>query len=283
QGRFPRYKLPKELATTLGARIGSGRIFVFGMDVQGKPLVAAAGNTTCGRLGLKSDCNKLTFCKLPKEITKITTLCVGNYQTFLLGQESSGFPVIAATGANLRGELGLGDEINRSQFTRCRLPDSMVVVDSIELGENHIFIVGRSKNNEQLIAVAGANNYGQLGLGDYKDRNLFTLCPLPLELEKLDGVRIINNSTYIYGKDKQNKPILFGTGDNWPHYLGIGNKKFVHCFTRCVLPKELTKINNLILERKFSFILGEDRYGHPILAACGKIKIYSLAANCQRK
>jgi alpha-tubulin suppressor-like RCC1 family protein len=78
---------------------------------------------------------------------------------------------VYAAGYNRDGQLGLGDTDNRNTFT---------LVDTSHIEGNITSIATRGEYSMLLtdsgnVYATGDNRYGQLGLGDYDNRNIFTL------------------------------------------------------------------------------------------------------------
>ena len=71
-------------------------------------------------------------------------------------------------GYNKFGQLGLGDTIDRSTFTIASINTNDV--KSVYCGNDHTLIL----KNDGTLWGCGYNGFGQLGLGDTNDRNIFT-------------------------------------------------------------------------------------------------------------
>src|SRR5687768_11627063 len=82
-------------------------------------------------------------------------------------------------GMNDTGQLGLGDNTNRSSPTLLTLPNNEKI-SFFAGGFKHVLCVTKNDN----CYVWGFNKYGQLGLGDTKTRNSPTLLNL-LNNEKI--------------------------------------------------------------------------------------------------
>lgn len=159
----------------------------------------SSGCNQHGQLGLGDDTNRNTFTEVIKEwmadgivngvsdmmvkrivyrtsdfltypkstYTNITKVVCGGYCTFLLLRDNT----IMCCGQNVYGELGLGDNRNRSIFTK--VPDITNVVN-IMCGAFFAFLLLK----DGAILSCGHNESGQLGLGDNKNRNIFTKVPV---------------------------------------------------------------------------------------------------------
>ena len=108
-------------------------------------------------------------------------------------------------GKNIFGQLGFGE--NSYIFEPLLLPDFPEKIKKISLGGEHTIIL-TSKNN---IYVSGLNIFGQLGLGDYDNRSVFT------------NINIYNN-TLLNKKDEKIINIAAGA----QHSLLLSNKNNVY-------------------------------------------------------
>ncbi|AYV82699.1 MAG: chromosome condensation regulator [Hyperionvirus sp.] len=97
---------------------------------------------------------------IPKNIAEITCVMV---QTIIRLTDGT----LMATGSNGSGQLGLGDDRDRNMFEEIKgIPKNIAKVIS---GFTHTII----QTTNGTLMSCGSNEYGQLGLGDYRDRNVF--------------------------------------------------------------------------------------------------------------
>ena len=87
----------------------------------------------------------------------------GGDHTFLLTEDN----ILYACGMNTYGQLGVGDNINKSQFTQVNWFQG--TIKQISCGKEHSFIL--TDNNE--IYSCGRNIEGQLGSENNLDQNIF--------------------------------------------------------------------------------------------------------------
>lgn len=93
-----------------------------------------------------------------------------------------------AVGYNRCGQLGLGDNIDRNVFTKVHVPKQ--VTTSSDSGEGGVIFTAVSGYNRHTIALddegnlwsCGSNKYGQLGLADNINRNVFTKVHVPKQV-----------------------------------------------------------------------------------------------------
>lgn len=97
----------------------------------------------------------------------VAKIACGNWHTLALDNDGK----VWATGTNLYGELGLGDNTDRYVFTEVGGGLSGKTIIAIAAGEYHSLALAA----DGTLWVAGYNNFGQLGLGDNTtDRTSFT-------------------------------------------------------------------------------------------------------------
>ena len=134
-------------------------------------MVLACGDNEYGQLGLGDTTHRNTFTAVPAlpdgKVAK--QVIAGSYHTMILAEDG----MVFACGWNVFGQLGLGDTTHRNTFTAVpALPDGKVAKQVIA-GRCHTMIL----TEDGTVFACGANDYGQLGLGDTTDRNTFTAVP----------------------------------------------------------------------------------------------------------
>ncbi len=169
------------------------------------------GNGGYGKLGLGGDySNRLS----PTQIlsageNNITAIGVGELHSFLIDKQER----VYSFGYNLSGELGLGDT------TLKNIPTQITTI-----GENNISSISNGGGSFLLILDkdkklygTGLNSYGQLGLGDYANRNSFSQISEAKE----------NNIT-ILGKGREHSLIIDKNGSVYSFGKGL-NSQLGHC------------------------------------------------------
>ena len=122
------------------------------------------GNNQYGQLGLGDTSNRKTFTQITTNTNDIKSVyCGGNYTSILKNDGT-----LYVCGANVYGQLGLGDTTNRKTFTR--VITNADDIKSIYCGYNHNIIL----KNDGTLWVCGLNDSGKLGLGDASNRKIFT-------------------------------------------------------------------------------------------------------------
>ena len=97
---------------------------------------------------------------------EIEPYCGESHSAFLIKEQEQTF--LYMFGKNIFGQLGFGE--NSYIFEPLLVPDIPEKIKKISLGGEHSIIL-TTKNN---IFVSGLNIFGQLGTGDYDNRNVFT-------------------------------------------------------------------------------------------------------------
>lgn len=129
--------------------------------------------------------------------------------------------MLYSVGLNDVGQLGVGDEVNRNVFTKVNI-DNIKSININRFADNskHSFAI---KNDNTCYAV-GLNNYGQLGIGDNVNRNVFT----KINVENVKYVAIYGNTSLLLTNDG----LLYGAGNNEKGQLGLGDTTSRNIFTR---------------------------------------------------
>ena len=179
------------------------------------------GNNRSSQLGLGDTSNKTIFTKVTTNVDNIKSIYCGSYHSFILKNDGT----LWGCGNNEHGQLGLGDANNRKTFTLIGINTNDI--KSIYCGSSYTLIL---KNNGTLWGC-GYNGYGQLGLGDTKDRTTFT--------------QITNDVKLVYGGYNhiiilKNDCTLYGCGNNQYGQLGLGDNT-----NRTTLTQITTNIDNV--------------------------------------
>jgi alpha-tubulin suppressor-like RCC1 family protein len=203
--------------------ISAGLGHSLALDSNGK--LWASGYNYYGQLGL-GDSGVGTNRNLFQPITipnfpsgaKIGSISAGTYYSLALDNNGK----LWASGFNYYGQLGLGDTNDRNLFQPVTIPNfpSSAKIVSIAAGDYHSFAID---NNGKLWAT-GSNVYGQLGLGDTNDRDLFQPVTIPNLVLNAKIVSITAGSHYSFALDSEGE--LRATGDNGNGQLGLGDDNY---------------------------------------------------------
>jgi hypothetical protein len=104
-------------------------------------------------------CDEEPFATLAKSLAGVTQVAIG--MDYLCGLKPDG--TVVCVGENDRGQLGDGTQERRAQAVQVDLP---VPASSIAAGSAHTCV-----HTGDAFYCWGANNEGQLGVGDYRDRS----------------------------------------------------------------------------------------------------------------
>lgn len=120
------------------------------------------GFNTNGQLGIGADYTDKLSPVLVVSTGGVSAVSSGDFHTLFFMTDGT----LYAMGLNSSGQLGLGDNDDRNIPTRVTLPVGEVV-SSIACAGEQSFIITKSGN----LYGMGLNNFGQLGLGDFTNRN----------------------------------------------------------------------------------------------------------------
>ncbi|AYV83262.1 MAG: chromosome condensation regulator RCC1 [Hyperionvirus sp.] len=185
------------------------------------------GNNCYGQLGLGDNkCRNLFFeiSGIPKNIVEV--ICCTLSTIIRLGNGT-----LMTCGYNLFGQLGLGDNESRYKFTKIAgIPKDIV---EIICGDHHVII----RLACGTLMGCGLNNYGQLGVGDYENRNEFCVIPnIPKNIEEV----LCNNYCTII---RLACGTLMACGYNGCGRLGFGNDYNINRFKEIPgVPKNIARV-----------------------------------------
>ena len=155
------------------------------------------------------------------------------------------------TGINTYGQLGLGDNINRSIFTQV---GSDTDWDDVACGYGYSVALKGGR-----LFATGENNYGQLGLGDNIKRSIFTQVGSDSDWEA------IACGDYYTLAIKAGE--LYGAGINTKGQLGISDLKNKNVFTKITVPDSPCDFitcggnHSFVIIKGKLFATGENGYG----------------------
>ena len=136
---------------------GEGQTFIIKTDGT----VWASGYNYYGQLGLGDTTQRNSFTQVTANINyDVRQVACGGEFTFILKKDGS----LWSCGRNNYGQLGVGDNTNRSTFTHVTND-----VKQVACGYRHVFII----KNDNTLWACGYNNYGQLGTGTTTNINAF--------------------------------------------------------------------------------------------------------------
>ena len=174
------------------------------------------GQNNRSQLGLGDTTNRNTFTQIITNTYNVKSIYCGYSHTLMLKNDGT----LWGCGGNAYGELGLGDTDNRNMFTQ--ITTNTYDVKSVYCSNNHTIIL----KNDGTLWGSGYNNYGQLGLGDKKDRNTFV--QMTTNVNNIKSVYCGGYYTLIL----KNDGTLWGSGQNSDGQLGLEDTSDRNIFTQ---------------------------------------------------
>ena len=169
-----------------------------------------------GQLGLRDYTNRTTLTKITTNTDNIKSVYCGSSYTVILKNDGT----LWGCGWNDYGQLGLGDESNRTIFTQ--ITTNTDNIKSVYCGYHHTIIL----KNDGTLWGCGYNGEGQLGLGNTTYRNTFT--QITTNVDNIKEVYCGFNHTLILKNDNT----LWGCGQNKYGQLGLGDESNRTTFTQ---------------------------------------------------
>ena len=122
------------------------------------------GQNNFYELGLEDTANRNIFTQIATNVDNIKEIYCGTNHTFILENDGT----LWGCGRNDYGQLGLGDNNNRTTFTQ--ITTNTNNIKEIYCGYDHTIIL----KNDGTLWSTGYNGDGRLGLGDTNSRYTFT-------------------------------------------------------------------------------------------------------------
>ena len=188
---------------------GADNTFIkFFNGVKNEYTLWGAGRNESGELGVAHNKNSHRFVEIKGIGKNILKVICGVFFTLILLDDGT----LLACGDNNYGTLGLGDNVNRFSF--CEIKGIPKNIHSIYHGDYHIII----RLTDGTLLGCGYNSTGQLGLGDYSNRNLFE----EIKFVPKNISDVVCGEYYTFIKLTDGK--VMSCGDNVHGQLGHGDK-----------------------------------------------------------
>ena len=229
--------------------VGDYHSILKGKGKNGEDKLYASGSNHFGQLGLgdTTDRDQWTEVDIPQGF-RLEKALVGSCHSILKGKSKDGEDKLYACGYNLYGQLGLGDKDDRNEWTAVPLPRNFTI-QKVMAGGSHSFLKGKGKDGEDKLYASGYNYYGQLGLGDTKDRDKWTEVTQPegFTIEKVLGGY---GHSILKGKGKGGEDKLYASGWNNYGQLGLGDTKNRDKWTEVPIADLIKKSQKDVNDRK---------------------------------
>ena len=183
---------------------------------------------------------------------EIEPYCGESHSAFLIKEQEQTF--LYMFGKNIFGQLGFGE--NSYIFEPLLVPDIPEKIKKISLGGEHSIIL-TTKNN---IFVSGLNIFGQLGIGDYDNRNVFTNIDIYINtlMNKKDEKIVDISAGAQHSLLLSNKNNLYYCGFNKNNFLN--KNEDINIFTQIIDEKiKDKKIKHIRTGMNINGILFEDK------------------------
>jgi alpha-tubulin suppressor-like RCC1 family protein len=200
----------------------------------------SCGLNCFGQLGLGDNNDRNTYTKLEHNFGKIKNIYCGSQHNIILNENNE----LYVCGNNYYGQLGLGDYNIRYTYTK--LEHNFGKIKNIYCGEHHNIIL--NENNE--LYVCGHNNFGQLGLGDNYNRNVYT--KLEHNFGKIKNIYCGANHNIILNENNE----VYVCGYNNYGQLGLNHYFNINVYEK--LEHNFGKIKNIFCGEYHSIILNEN-------------------------
>ena len=173
-------------------------------------------------------------------------------------------------GSNDKGSLGLGHK-NHPQFSVCLVPCHSNNIIQFCCGYYHSLFLDEEGN----VYSAGLNQYGNLGLNCYSNKNLFTQIS---NIPPIDKISCVGDSSYLLDFDGN----IWSFGMNDFGQLGHGGEIIVPLISSL---KNINDISHGFGSHFFAkdsshiYALGDDSYGQLGLKRCGNSDVNHTTLN----
>jgi alpha-tubulin suppressor-like RCC1 family protein len=203
-----------------------------------------SGTGLYGVLGLGSSVDRSTFTKVTAPANaKWTSIAAGTNNSFALSGND-----LYSCGLNNYGQLGLGDTVDRSTFTKI-----LGNWTAIAAGDRSCFALSGTD-----LYVCGDNRFGQLGIGNTAHRSTFTKITTPINA-KWSAVAV--NYSHVFALSGNT---IFAAGYNVFGGLGLGDTANRSTFTKISgtwTSASMGNFHSFALSGSSLYVAGRGTYG----------------------
>ena len=186
----------------------SGKYHCLALDQKSK--VWSFGHNQYGQLGLNDTVHRSCPERIPFMVV-ITQISTGSYHSLALDKNGN----VWSFGSNTWGQLGLGDSIHRKSPEKISfIENEKIQFQSISAGSDHSMLL----DTDGFVYTFGCNVWGQLGLGDNKNRFIATKIP---NLHSITYISAFANHSMVYNHQYG---YVWSFGNNQYGQLGTGDK-----------------------------------------------------------
>jgi len=231
--------LPDKMLSVVSIALEANHTVIAGKDKAGNPIIAVAGENSSGTLGTGDykKKNHFTSINLPEGMKSVLSVAIKREQMIVTSNDVNGRPMIAVSGGGRYSCLETENK-SKNKLIPMILPKELHTIESIEFGFFHALLLGRDKDRNPIVASAGQNKYGQLGLGHTNNqKKRFTYIRLPDGMVEVDSIRANQNQSFIVGHDKKGTIMVAPFGDNKNNKLGLSKDRFIKLPTVIPRPK----------------------------------------------
>ena len=215
--------------------------------------VWATGSNSSSQLGTGNTASVSVFTNVytpSEDATKCIAVSCGAYHSLILLKNGS----VLATGSNSFGQLGTGNTTDVSVFTNVYTPsEDATKCIAVSCGGVHSDILLKDGS----VLATGYNSFGQLGIGNTTDSNVFRIAYNP-NLQVNNGVKCIAVSSSSHTQILLEDGSVWATGYNSSGQLGIGNTTNSSIFKKAYTPSGTTKCTAVSSGGSHSHILLSD-------------------------
>jgi alpha-tubulin suppressor-like RCC1 family protein len=230
----------------------------------------STGENPQGQLGLGDLASRSTFTRVSGVYIEYSAPATPSFTQIAAGVNRNYYALsgtsLYACGSNGGGELGLGNTISKSTFTKIPGTFNSIYTGGVALSSGSYFVVGanvfgelglgdlnsRSTFTKMIggnwsqvfkgqgyitfalsgtdLYSTGQNGFGGLGLNDINDRSTFTKIVFPTNAKWTSASCYYLNSLALSGTD------LYAVGDNGNGQLGLNDRVHRSTFTKVVIP-----------------------------------------------